>query len=121
MITDQEAASDLSNIIKEISFLFTFYSKFEKTIQKLDFKEKNNELNGYLKTFTSFSWLLYVEAKNKVLNRSLETISNTCLLAHVLCVMIIYGWEYLKPQALMAGEKRLTLDSPINELKKVVK
>lgn len=28
MITDQEAASDLSNIIKEISFLFTFYSKF---------------------------------------------------------------------------------------------
>lgn len=35
--------------------------------------------------------------------------------------MIIYGWEYLKPQALMVGEKKLTLDSPINELKKVVK
>lgn len=27
-INDQEAASDLFNLIKEISFLITFYSKF---------------------------------------------------------------------------------------------
>ena len=32
---DEDAYADLSNIIKEISFLITFYTKFDKTLQKL--------------------------------------------------------------------------------------
>ncbi len=39
-INDKEASNDLNNIVKEISFLITFHKKFEKIIEKLEFKEK---------------------------------------------------------------------------------
>jgi hypothetical protein len=40
-INDKEAALELNNLIKEISFLITFHKKFEKSIEKLDLKERN--------------------------------------------------------------------------------
>ena len=42
-IKDEEAEADISSIIKEISFLITFYNKFDKTIQKLELKERVRE------------------------------------------------------------------------------
>lgn len=39
-INDKEAANDLHNIIKEMSFLFTFHKKFEKSIEKMELKER---------------------------------------------------------------------------------
>jgi len=81
-------------LIKEISFLITFYSKFEKVLLKLELKEKNPQ---YSQTLAEFVWLLYIEAKNKLLNRSLELIDNTCMLAHALCFVLVYSWEYHQP------------------------
>lgn len=37
-IEDSEVENDLSSVIKEISFLITFYNKFDKTLQKLELK-----------------------------------------------------------------------------------
>jgi|688.fasta_scaffold1514283_1 hypothetical protein len=34
-ITDKEAASDILNLIREISFLITFHKKFDKSVEKL--------------------------------------------------------------------------------------
>lgn len=33
-IVDKDAAAELSNLIKEISFLITFHKKFEKSMEK---------------------------------------------------------------------------------------
>ncbi len=65
---DPETLDDLQKLIKEISFLITFYSKFEKVLSKLEMKEKNSQ---YSQMLAEFVWLLYIEAKNKLLNRSL--------------------------------------------------
>ena len=39
-IEDEKAYTHLNRLIKEISFLNTFYKKFEKTIEKLELKER---------------------------------------------------------------------------------
>lgn len=91
-IADEEISNDIASIIKEISFLITFYNKFDKTLQKLDLKERVNESYGYSKTFVSLLWLLYAESKNRLLNRSLDLIENTCMLAQTIAYMLIIGW-----------------------------
>jgi len=40
-ITDKEASMEIKNLIKEISFLNTYHKKFEKTIEKIELKERN--------------------------------------------------------------------------------
>jgi hypothetical protein len=37
-IVDKEAAFELNNLIKEISFLITFHKKFEKSVEKFELK-----------------------------------------------------------------------------------
>jgi hypothetical protein len=98
-ITDAETDSDLNQVFKRISFLITFHLKFEKTIQKLELKERISESFGYSKIFSSFVWLLYVDSKNHMLKNSLELIENTCMLAHVIAFMVIYSWDYVRPAA----------------------
>lgn len=98
-ITDADAEADLNHVIKRISFLITFHTKFEKVIQKLNLKEFIGESFGYSKIFSSFVWLIYVDAKNHILKNSLELIENTCMLAHVIAFMLICSWDYLRPAA----------------------
>lgn len=98
-ITDPEAEADLNQVFKRISFLITFHLKFEKTIQKLELKERISESFGYSKIFSSFVWLVYIDSKNHILKSSLELIENTCMLAHVIAFMLIYSWEYVRPAA----------------------
>jgi hypothetical protein len=104
---------DLQKLIKEISFLITFYSKFEKIIGKLELKEKNN---GYTQTLTEMVWLLYIEFKNTILNRSLEIIDNTCMLAHTLCFVLVYSWDYYQPGYFLNGEYALGKTSSRKEV-----
>lgn len=63
---DEDTNIYLSNIVKEISFLITLHSKFEKTFsQKLELREKlNSEEGNYTKIFTSYAWLLFIIVKN---------------------------------------------------------
>ena len=57
----------MNRLIKEISFLNTFYKKFEKTIEKLELKERYPETgNEYIKNWSSFAWLIYVQVKNRL-------------------------------------------------------
>jgi len=104
VIEDPETLDDLQKLIKEISFLITFYSKFEKVLVKLEMKD---ESKPYAKTLSEFIWLLYIEAKNKLLNRSLELIDNTCMLAHVLCFVLVYSWDYYQPGLFTKGDNNL--------------
>ena len=39
---------------------------------------------------------MYIESKNKILERSLELIDNTCMLAHALCFLLVYSWEWFQ-------------------------
>jgi hypothetical protein len=63
---DDDTSLYLSNIVKEISFLITLHTKFEKTFsQKLELREKMmSEEGNYVKIFTSYAWLLFIIAKN---------------------------------------------------------
>ena len=97
----------LLELIKEISFLITFYSKFDKVLGKLEMKDKEKK-DQYLQMLTEFVWLMYIEFRNKVLKRSLEIIDNTCMLAHALCFALIYSWDYHQPGFFMKGENNLS-------------
>ena len=66
-ISDREAEQDLSHIIKELSFLITFHKKFEKSIDKLELRERGDARDDYLKNWGSFAWLLYILVKKNVL------------------------------------------------------
>lgn len=102
VVSDKEALADLTNIIGAISFLITFCKKFDQILEKLKLKERvSTGRDDYIKTFSSFVWLLYVDAKNKVLNRSLDLIENTCMLAHCISFMLRFSFEYLIPTALI--------------------
>jgi hypothetical protein len=96
-ITDPEAENDLNVAFRRISFLITFHLKFEKTLQKLELKERVSESFGYSKILSSFAWLIFIDSKNRMLKGSLELIENTCLLAHVIAFMLIYSWDYVRP------------------------
>lgn len=115
----------MANIIREIFFLITYHKKFDKTLEKLELKERNPETGSdYLRLFSSFAWLLYVHAKNSLLKKSLDIIENTCLLAHAISFMIIYAWDYLLPGVLLKGltaERRLAEKSSLKELSLAVK
>jgi len=92
----------LTNLIKEISFLITFHKKFEKSVERLELKERNPESGSdYLKMWSSYSWLLYVLAKDRVLGKSLDLIENTCMLAQTIAFMISFAWDYILPSALL--------------------
>ena len=39
---DDETKNYLSNVVKDISFLITFHTKLEKTLSKLELKERNS-------------------------------------------------------------------------------
>jgi hypothetical protein len=75
----------------------TFHSKFEKTIRKLDFVEKVSESYGYIKTFTSFLWLLFIDARSCIYWNNQDIIENTCLLVSVFYFMIRYSLDYIRP------------------------
>ena len=93
-ITDKEAAADMVNLIREISFLITFHKKFDKSIERLELKERQPESSGtdYLKNWSSFAWLLYIQIKNKAFHKTLDLIENTCLLAHTIAFMLVWAW-----------------------------
>lgn len=55
----------------------------------------------------SLAWLFYIEAKNVILQKSMEIIENTCLLSHVVSFMIIYGWNYIKSELIMKSDQKL--------------
>lgn len=42
-VTDKEALAELTNLIKEISFLITIHKKFEKIAERLELKERHPE------------------------------------------------------------------------------
>lgn len=108
-INDKEASANLNNLIKEISFLITFHKKFEKSIEKLELRERGNDAltSEYLKLWSSFSWLLYIQAKNKILGKSLDLIENTCMLANSIAFMMSFSWEYMVPKAILRQDKRI--------------
>jgi hypothetical protein len=104
---------DLHNIIKEMSFLFTFHKKFEKSIERMELKERCPESVSpeYLKNWSSFAWLLYIQVKNKAFHKSFDLIENTCMLSHTLAFMLTFAWDYLLPKALIKLDKRINEQS----------
>lgn len=73
-VHDRDAEADINLSIKRISFGITFHSKFEKTIKKLDFVERVNESYGYIKTFTSFLWLLFIDARSRIYSNNQDLV-----------------------------------------------
>ena len=92
---DKETNAYLSNVVKEISSLITFHAKLEKTLQKIDLKD-NTDSFSYSKLFSSFVWLLFIDCKNKLLDKSTELLPNTYMLAHIVCSMIYLSMEYIQ-------------------------
>lgn len=62
-LPDLQVESNLHNIIEKISFNMTLYNKFEKTLKDLNFNSKISESYGYSRIFSSFIWLLFIDAK----------------------------------------------------------
>jgi hypothetical protein len=85
----------------------TFHSKFEKTIKKLDFVEKVSESYGYIKTFTSFLWLLFIDARSRIYSNNQDLVENTCLLVSVFYFMIRYSIDYVRPMLFSGMDKEL--------------
>jgi len=83
--------------ITRISFGATLHSKFEKIIRKLELAEKVSESYGYTKTFTSFMWLLFIDARSHIYGSSQDLMKNICLLASVFYFMIRYSIDYIRP------------------------
>lgn len=99
---DDDTRTYLGNIVKEISFLITFHTKLEKTLQKLEIKERVSEACSYNKHFSSFAWLLFIQTKNNILKKSTEILPNTYILAHILSTLIYFSWDYARPEILKA-------------------
>ena len=43
------------------------------------------------------------------------------MLAQTICFMLFYAWDYIRPMALMRGDKKLTDDSSPKEYSMVIK
>jgi hypothetical protein len=65
----------------------------------------------YLKNWSSFAWLLYIQVKNKAFHKSFDLIENTCMLSHTLAFMLTFAWDYLLPKALIKLDKRINEQS----------
>lgn len=122
-IEDKEANREVANIIKDISFFINFYKKFEKVLRTLDLKERYPETgNGeYLKNLSSLTWLFYIQARNKIIHKSLDTIDNTCLLAHTVAFVLCCTWEYIVPKAILSADKRINEQSSLKEVMPVIR
>lgn len=75
----------------------------------------------YLKNWSSFAWLLYIQVKNKAFYKSFDLIENTCMLAHTLAFMLTFAWDYLLPKALMKLDKRITEQSSRNDVSLILR
>jgi hypothetical protein len=121
-IKDKVAKSELSNLISKISSLIVFHNKFEKTIDKMGLKERYPESVGsdYVKNWKSFSWLLYVQAKNKILGNNRDPIDHTCMLASSLAFMLIFAWDYLIPTVFLKEDKNINEQSSGDKVTKML-
>lgn len=112
-MSDKEAAVELSNLIKEISFLITFHKKFEKSVEKFELKERHPESGEYVKYWSYFAWLLFIQVRSKVLVKSLDLIENTCMLAQTLAFMLSFSWDHVIPTGILKIEKRINEQSQL--------
>lgn len=85
----------------------TFHTKLDKTLTKLDLKECSSDAPpGYVKIFSSFVWLLFIDSKNTILNKSTtDILSPTCIMAHIISTLLFLAWDYMRPEALKCSPK----------------
>ena len=43
------------------------------------------------------------------------------MVSHIICSMLVLAWDYIKPEALMRGDKRLTQNSSARDIKRIIK
>ena len=74
-----------------------------------------------MKNLHSLTWLFYIQSRRKILYKSVDTIDNTCLLAHTVAFVICCAWDYVLPKAILNSDKRINEQSSLKEVMTVVR
>ena len=69
------------------------YSKFSKIMTTLNNKENARDSQ----TLAEIMWLIFILAKNKLLEDSLDIMNNTCMLANTIIFVLRFSWKYQQP------------------------
>ena len=54
---------------------------------------------------------MFIQFKSEILHNSLEVMNNTCMLAHTICFVLAYSWNYNQP-GFFLNELKLSRNSP---------